>query len=118
VEIRTGLALSIHVDSMLEQMPGSVILQSMLHTCMQYGLYLLRKPAKTDFLSLIYVTFLAAGAGFSRTICATILLIGCLQPIKPTHSHVVFTLWAYIPPFLLTVNQSPKDIAGSYITIV
>ena len=42
---------------------------------------------------------------------------------KPTHSHVVFTLWVYntnppppVPPFLLTLNQSPKEIAGSDIT--
>ena len=40
---------------------------------------------------------------------------------KPTHSQAVFTLWVYIPthlpqshaPFPLTLNQSPKDIAGS-----
>ena len=49
VETRSCLALSVHVDSVLEQMPGSVILQSILYTCMQYGLHLLRKPVKTDF---------------------------------------------------------------------
>ena len=38
---------------------------------------------------------------------------------KTTHSNVVFALWVYIPthlPFLLTLNQSPKEIAGSDIT--
>ena len=43
---------------------------------------------------------------------------------KPRHLHVVFTFWVYIytnppppvPSFLLTLNQSPKDIAGSDIT--
>jgi len=42
---------------------------------------------------------------------------------KLTHSHAFFTLWVYntnppppVPPFLLTLNQSPNDIAGSDIT--
>jgi len=35
---------------------------------------------------------------------------------KPRHSHAVFTLWVYIPTPLFTLNQSPKDIAGSHIT--
>ena len=39
---RIELALSIHIDSVLEQTPGSVILQS-----------LLRKPVRTDFCSSV-----------------------------------------------------------------
>jgi len=49
---------------------------------------------------------------------------GFLQPNPCTHSHAVFTLWVYnyantpspVPPSLLKLNQSSKDIARSVIT--
>jgi len=40
---------------------------------------------------------------------------------KPRHGHAVFTLWLYqctssVQLFLLTQNQSPKDMVGSNFT--
>jgi len=58
---------------------------------------------------------------FSRTICVMTLLRDFLQP-NP-HTAMLFSPFGYIyqptspvPPFLLPLNQYPKEIAGSDIT--
>ena len=59
---------------------------------------------------------------FSRTICAMTLLRDFYSQIR-TQPCCFHPLGVYtnppppVPPFLLTLNQSPKEIAGSYLDI-